>query len=231
MSHSDSGEGRDDARHRQVPYDAGRTAGAGVVGRLKNDVVMERLRVLRPSIPIVWLALALLNGLMPLCAAGSPVVQVQAGDPKVGDEFPAGTRVRLAVAGASFVVPSDWNGSVPEDGGMVFLTATTTMGVGMVFELTDVTPDAIREHLNTPLSLMHGLVFEPVGELETGSGRMERSYRSEAYAGGAIAVMGPARTCVMYFVFGSPQETAVHRHVLAELADSTVFEVRAQVGP
>jgi hypothetical protein len=229
-SHGNSGEGPNDASHRQVPPVAGCTEGTGVAGWLRKNLLMARTRFLGLFISIGCLALTLLNGLMPLWAAGSPVWQVQTVDPKVGDEFPAGTRVRLAVAGASFVVPGEWNGSVPEDGGVVFLTATTAVGVGMVFELADVTPDGLREHLNTPLPLMHGLVFEPVGELESGSGRMELSYQSEAYAGRALAVMGPARTCVLYFVFGSPQETAVHRQVLAQLADSTVFEVRHQPG-
>jgi hypothetical protein len=140
-----------------------------------------------------------------------------------GMTYRAGTRLRIPGTDWSFVVPDQWQSSRPEDSAMPFLMAPEGKGLGMIFPLTDVTRETIRDHLSQPLSLLHGLSFIPAGtEVETETS-IVRSYQGEDMVGRALAAFGPENMYVIYFVMGPPEEASGFETVLERLRASTRF--------
>lgn len=140
-----------------------------------------------------------------------------------GMTYRAGMRLRIPGTDWSFVVPERWHSNRPEDSAMPFLMAEEGKGLGMMFPLTDVSREMVRDHLTQPLSLLHGLSFVPAGsEVETETS-IARSYQGEEMIGRALAVLGPGNVCVLYFVMGPPKEAASFEAVLGQLAQSTRF--------
>lgn len=138
-----------------------------------------------------------------------------------GATYRAGTRLRIPGTDWSFLIPAGWQSTRPEDSEMPFLTAEEGKGLGMMFPLTDVTRETVRDHLSQPLSLLHGLSFIPAGsELETDRS-IARSYQGDDMAGRALAVLGPGDTAVIYFLMGPPDEASDFHSVLEQLAEST----------
>ena len=135
----------------------------------------------------------------------------------------AGARLRIPGTDWSFLVPAGWFSTRPEDSDLPFLMAEEGRGLGMMFPLTDVTRDIVRDHLSQPLSLLHGLSFIPAGsEVETDLS-IARSYQGEELAGCALAVFGPGNTSVIYFLMGPPDEVSGYQSVLERLGQSTRF--------
>ena len=148
----------------------------------------------------------------------SPMLDV---DP--GVTYRAGARLRIPGTDWSFLVPTGWQSTRPEDSEMPFLMAEEGKGLGMMFPLTDVTRETVRDHLSQPLSLLHGLSFIPAGsEVETELS-IARSYQGEDLAGRALAVLGPGNTSVIYFLMGPPDEASGYQSVLEGLGQSTRF--------
>ena len=148
----------------------------------------------------------------------SPILDV---DP--GVTYRAGARLRIPGTDWSFLVPTGWQSTRPEDSEMPFLMAEEGKGLGMMFPLTDVTRETVRDHLSQPLSLLHGLSFIPAGsDVETDLS-IARSYQGEDLAGRALAVLGPGNTSVIYFLMGPPDEASGYQSVLEGLGQSTRF--------
>ena len=148
----------------------------------------------------------------------SPILDV---DP--GVMYRAGARLRIPGTDWSFLVPTGWQSTRPEDSEMPFLMAEEGKGLGMMFPLTDVTRETVRDHLSQPLSLLHGLSFIPAGsDVETDLS-IARSYQGEDLAGRALAVLGPGNTSVIYFLMGPPDEASGYQSVLEGLGQSTRF--------
>ena len=153
---------------------------------------------------------------------GSPIIDV---DP--GVTYRAGARLRIPGTDWSFLVPTGWQSTRPEDSDMPFLMAEEGKGLGMMFPLTDVTREMVRDHLSQPLSLLHGLSFIPAGfEVETELS-IARSYQGEDLAGRALAVLGPGNISVIYFLMGPPDEVSGYQSVLEGLGQSTRFAATA----
>jgi hypothetical protein len=145
-------------------------------------------------------------------------------DVDVGVTYRAGTRLKIPGTEWSFVVPERWQSNRPEDSELPFLIAEEGKGLGMMFPLTDVTREAVRDHLNQPLSLLHGLSFIPAGvEVETETS-IARSYQGEGVVGQALAALGPGNACVIYFVMGPLEEAAGFEALLERLRQSTRFD-------
>lgn len=140
-----------------------------------------------------------------------------------GMTYRAGTRLRIPGTGWSFVVPDGWQGNRPDDAEMPFLTPEDGKELGMMFPLTGVTREALREQLREPLALLHGLSFIPAGSQVETDVWIAQSYQGEEMAGRALAVMGAENTAVIYFLMGPPQETSVFHTVLEQLGQSTRF--------
>lgn len=144
-------------------------------------------------------------------------------DVDIGMIYRAGTRLKIPGTDWSFVVPERWQSNRPEDSEMPFLVAEEGKGLGMIFPLSDVTRETVRDHLSQPLSLLHGLSFIPAGsEIET-EVSIARSYQGEDMAGRALAVLGPGNTSVIYFLMGPPDESSGFQSVLERLGQSTRF--------
>jgi len=126
---------------------------------------------------------------------GSPIIDV---DP--GVTYRAGARLRIPGTDWSFLVPAGWQSTRPEDSEMPFLMAEEGKGLGMMFPLTDVTRETVRDHLSQPLSLLHGLSFIPAGSQVETDAWIAQSYQGEEMAGRALAVMGAENTAVVSYV-------------------------------
>ena len=140
-----------------------------------------------------------------------------------GITYRAGTRLRIPGTGWSFVVPEGWQSNRPDDAEMPFLTPEEGKDLGMMFPLTEVTRETLREQLREPLSLLHGLSFIPSGSQVETEAWIAQSFVGEEMAGRALAVMGAGNTAVIYFLMGPPQQMSVFQSVLEQLGQSTRF--------
>lgn len=140
-----------------------------------------------------------------------------------GITYRAGTRLRIPGTGWSFVVPEGWQSNRPDDAEMPFLTPEEGKDLGMMFPLTEVTRETLREQLREPLSLLHGLSFIPSGSQVETEAWIAQSFVGEEMAGRALAVMGAGDTAVIYFLMGPPQQMSVFQSVLEQLGQSTRF--------
>ena len=145
-------------------------------------------------------------------------------DVDAGVTYHAGTRLKIPGTDWSFVVPNRWQSNRPEDSELPFLIAEEGKGLGMMFPLTNVTREAVRDHLSQPLSLLHGLSFIPSSiEVETETS-ITRAYQGEGVVGQALAALGPGNACVIYFVMGPPEEASGFEAMLEQLRQSTHFD-------
>ena len=140
-----------------------------------------------------------------------------------GITYRAGTRLRIPGTGWSFVVPEGWQSNRPDDAEMPFLTPEEGKDLGMMFPLTEVTRETLREQLREPLSLLHGLSFIPSGSQVETEAWIAQSFVGEEMAGRALAVMGAGNTAVIYFLMGPPQQMSVFQSVVEQLGQSTRF--------
>lgn len=139
--------------------------------------------------------------------------------------YPAGTRLTIPGTEWSFVVPEQWQSSRPHDADMPFLIPEGGKDLGMLFPLTGVTRESIREQLSEPLSLLHGISFIPAGSQIENETSIAQSYQGEDMAGRALAVLGPGEVAVIYFLMGPPLDAALFQSVLEQLGQSTRFDV------
>ena len=93
----------------------------------------------------------------------------------------------------------------------------------MIFPLAQVTADGVENELGQPVALSHGVSFVPTGILGRTETRLTRSYLSDSSIGRALALLGPANDCVIYFLMGPENEAGVYEQTLDELATSTRF--------
>jgi len=140
-----------------------------------------------------------------------------------GVTYRAGTRLTIPGTRWSFVVPDHWQSSRPDDAEMPFLTPEDGQDLGMLFPLTEVTRESVREQLSQPLSLLHGVSFIPAGSQTENETSIAQSYQGEGMAGRALAVLGPGNVVVIYFLMGPPQDAATFESVLEQLRQSTHF--------
>lgn len=139
--------------------------------------------------------------------------------------YPGGTRLTIPGTEWSFVVPEQWQSSRPHDADMPFLIPERGKDLGMLFPLTAVTRESVREQLSEPLSLLHGISFIPAGSQIENETSIAQSYQGEDMAGRALAVLGPGDVAVIYFLMGPPLDAALFQSVLEQLGQSTRFDV------
>lgn len=153
-----------------------------------------------------------------------PIRLARAVEAQAGEEYGAGTRVRVGAAGVSFVVPQGWLGGMPPDSQVLILGSPSTPGFGMVFFLSDVSAEDIEAHMSAVQPIAHDLIFEPAGPVRKTGGRLEAAYTGGEMIGRALALVGPSRNGVLYFFGSLPDEVAALDRLLEELAASTVFD-------
>ncbi len=141
-----------------------------------------------------------------------------------GITYRAGARLKIPGTDWSFVVPERWQSNRPDDVEMPFLLPEEGKDLGMIFPLTEVSREAVREQLSQPLSLLHGLSFVPAGPGVETDASIAQSYQGEEMAGRALAVIGSGDTAVIYFLMGPPQEASAFHSILEQLGQSTRFD-------
>lgn len=142
---------------------------------------------------------------------------------QAGQEYQAGTRIKLSAAGFSFVVPQHWLGGLPPGAQIIILGSRTTPGFGMVTILNDVTADDVAGQLGESQAFSHDLVFEPDGKVVREGDKLKASFVAGDKIGRALVVMGPVGNAVLYFFGGPATEAPAYTTLLHELAGSTQF--------
>jgi hypothetical protein len=150
---------------------------------------------------------------------------------RAGEEYGAGTRIRVGAAGVSFVVPQGWVGGMPPDSQVLILGSPSTPGFGMMFFLIDVSTEDIEAHMSAVQPIAHDLIFEPAGPVSKTGGRLAAAYTGAGMIGRALALVGPSRNGVLYFFGSLPDEVATLGRLLEELAASTVFDGKGPSEP
>lgn len=140
-----------------------------------------------------------------------------------GGNYQSGTILHIPGRGFTFTIPHGWHATVFEDSELPFLISDEGRGLGMIFPLAQVTADGVENELGQPLALSHGVSFVPTGILGRTETRLTRSYLSDSSIGRALALLGPANDCVIYFLMGPENEAGVYEQTLDELATSTRF--------
>lgn len=142
---------------------------------------------------------------------------------ETGRQYKAGSRVRAADSGVSWVVPAEWLGVMPPDTPAFLMGSETEAGLGIAYLLSGVTVQDVAVKLNETQALDETLVLEPHGEPAISGNRVSMAYTGESFDGQVLAVVGPAGQGIVYF-FAGPRTMAAHYADLLEtLAGSTKF--------
>ena len=145
--------------------------------------------------------------------------------------YAARTRVEASSVGVSVVIPPGWAGRFGRDGThqALFLGSNTLEGVGIVLFQSGVTAAQVRAGLNEAQDLGAGVVLRPIGPAATQGSRITTSYRSEAYIGRAVALLGPTQNSVIFFFAGPPKNDKAYQQLLEGLEASAAFLTPAPV--
>lgn len=156
----------------------------------------------------------------PVSAEGSTI------DPEPGEFYRSRTRIDLA-DGASFLIPSDWQGVLPPGARTFYLESPKHPGVGLVAVIQDATPEELEDHLNEPQVIDEGYVLHPIGSARRTSQRITAVYQSGDNVGRAIAIFGSQKG-VLYLFTGPKEQSDYYDRLLEEMVASTQFR---QAGP
>jgi hypothetical protein len=139
--------------------------------------------------------------------------------------YAAGTRVESSGAGVSFVIPEGWGGRGGQDEQqqVLSLRSDTIEGVGFAIVQSDVTAAQIMSSLDEPLDLGSGVVLPQTEPPVTKGSLIAARYRSEAYVGRALALLGPTRNAVIFVFAGPPKNERAYVQLLERLGASTQF--------
>ncbi len=143
-------------------------------------------------------------------------------DLRVGERYAGGTRVRSPFMGVSFLVPKEWRASLPA-GSVVFLDSAIKPGLGVIHLLGDVGREDVVAGLSEPQALEAGFVLHPTGALKEDGNRLYATYAAGDDVGLSVAVLGPARTAVVYLLVGKKPEWELYEHLTHQLAEVTEF--------
>jgi hypothetical protein len=144
-----------------------------------------------------------------------------------GAFYRSGTRIGMA-AGASFVIPPQWQGYLPPGSRTFYLESPTRPGIGLIAVIQDATPEDMEEHLNEPQVIEEGYVLHPVGAATRTETRVTASYHSGDNIGRAVACFGPVDNGILFLFTGPKDETAYYESLLEQMEASTKFAAARQ---
>jgi hypothetical protein len=181
-------------------------------------------------------ALILLAGYwgQPVSAASPPAgnsrqtAVIEAVDLQIGSRYEAGTRLRVAIKGLSFVIPQYWSGRIAEGDESLRLTSDTKPGIGLVYMVTNIKPQELAARLADSQELPDGVILQLAAPVRTIGSRSTAFYREGDLIGRALAISGPSENAVIYVIAGPHTQRAYYERLLEELAASTSF---TKIGP
>lgn len=147
-----------------------------------------------------------------------------------GQFYRSGTRIGMA-AGASFVIPPQWQGFIRPGSRTFYLESPAKPGIGLIAIIQDATPEEIEEQLNEPQVIEEGYVLHPVGSATRTDTRITASYQSGENIGRALAFFGPSERGVLFLFTGPKGETTYYESLLEQIAASTTFSTIEQNRP
>lgn len=144
-------------------------------------------------------------------------------EPRAGQTYPAGTRVRAPGGTASFQIPQGWHGEALTEMAAILLSSEKETGFVLVFATLNQTEDDLMALLGESQPITDSLVFEPVGAVTRQGNRLAASYAAGPLTGRGVAVIGPAQQGIL-FLHGRPQkEQHEARAFLDQLANQVLF--------
>ena len=145
-------------------------------------------------------------------------VQVEA-----GQSYEGGTRVTVG-NGVSWAIPANWAGGIPAESSVFILASDADAGAGAVLFVPETDLKKLAKDMNDVQDLGDGVVLEPVGEPVTGKSRVMQDYGNELLEGRALALLGPDKLAVIFFLAGSPGNLDRFGELLETMAATARFE-------
>jgi len=145
--------------------------------------------------------------------------------------YAAGARVDASAVGVSVVIPEGWVGRFGQDARhhVLLLGSNDVEGIGVILFQSDITAAQVSSVLAEPQDLGAGVVLRPIAAPVIDGSTIVAGYRNETYIGRALALLGPSRNAVVFFVAGPPKNEAAYRQLLVHLGTSTTFGPPAPV--
>ena len=149
--------------------------------------------------------------------------ETDATDLQVGQRYEAGTRLRVAMKGISFVIPRYWSGGMAEGADTLRLASPTKPGMGLVYLFGNIKPQELAARLADSKELPDGIILPLAAPVRATGSRTMAVYREGDLIGRAMAISGPSQNAVIYLFAGPSNQSAYYERLLEELAASTSF--------
>ena len=149
---------------------------------------------------------------------GAPAVAVELEESQT---YAGVTRVESSGVGVSFLIPEGWSGRFER--GSLLLRSNTIEGVVLAILQADVTADQVMASLNKAQDLGSGVVLRLTAPPVAQGTLIASRYEDQRYVGRALALLGPARNAVIFFVAGPSRNESAYVSVLGALGRSTTF--------
>jgi hypothetical protein len=177
-----------------------------------------------PAATIVLVAsLLLLPRDLPAQAAPPSHPEATPVEIEVGQSYGALTRVTSPNTGVSWVIPEDWTGGMPEASSAFLMASDAGEGAGAVLFIPETSVGKLAHDLDEVQDLGDGVVMEPMGEPVIGESRVLLDYENDLLEGRALALMGPGKLAVVFFLAGPPGNLDRLGGILESLASGARF--------
>jgi hypothetical protein len=177
---------------------------------------MRSHRAGRDARPRVALSTALVLLALASCAAPAIAVELEENQTYAGV-----TRVESSSIGVAFLIPEGWGGRFELNS--LLLRSNTIEGVVLAILQADVTADQVMSSLDKAQDLGAGVVLRLTGPPVAQGSLIASRYEDERYVGRGLALLGPTRNAVIYFVAGPAKNESAYVRLLAALGRSTSF--------
>lgn len=162
--------------------------------------------------------------------AGAQVTEIEP-----GVRYDAGTRVGVAALGTSFVIPTDWIGTLPPGAEAFVLGSEVTPGLVLVTGDEADSVEAVKLLFSDPLPMQDGVVLLPQGAPVVEERHVSQSYSAtgggQSLVGQARAVVGDEGVVVAFVALGPAERADEYRALVGALAGSVRFVAPVIVSP
>ncbi|MDX2006657.1 MAG: hypothetical protein SFU83_15390 [Meiothermus sp.] len=140
-------------------------------------------------------------------------------------QYAAGARVQSSAHGLTFNLPAGWLGVFKKEGGqsVLVLGSETVEGVGLAILLQNQTQAQVVGLLREEQDLGGGVVLRPTAAPSVQGSKISARYLNPQYVGRAIALLGPAKSHVIFFYAGPQKNERLYGQLLEGLAASARF--------
>lgn len=155
--------------------------------------------------------------------AQSPPTRTTTVDMQAGQNYRAGTSVRVPNGIASFLIPTGWRGEHLDNMAAVLLVPEKEAGFVLAFAILNQTEGELFALLGEPQPITETLVFAPTGAVTRKGSTLTATYVAGSLTGRGMAIMGPDLQGILFLHARPQKEPWPSRSLLDELADGVRF--------